>query len=60
MRRVVEGLGDAEGAMLRALHARADHGLPFLGCEVQALTPLGQRIIRVYDADTQTLQPVMG
>lgn len=57
MRRVVEGAGDAEAAMLRALQSRRDKGRPFLGDWVTGVTPLGQVIRRVFDPDTGKLVP---
>jgi len=55
MRRVVDGEGDVVLAMHLALLSRRDSGSAFLGEAIHALTPLGQRVIRIYDADTQTL-----
>lgn len=49
MRRTVEGAGDVVGAMIRALHARRDQGYAFLGCEIRAVTPLGQKVIRTVE-----------
>jgi hypothetical protein len=58
MLRREEGAGDVEAAMLRALGKRKDNGYPFLGCEIRAVTPLGQRVIRVFDPDTRLLVKV--
>lgn len=55
MDRMVDGAGDVIAAMQGALAKRKDGGYPFLGCEVIAITPLGQRIIRVLDPDTGLL-----
>ena len=52
MSRMVEGAGDAVGAMLRALRARKDKGIPFAGCEIRGMTKLGQVILRVLNPDT--------
>lgn len=51
MDRTVEGAGDVEGAMLRALKARKDGGLPFVGDSIVAITPLGQKVERVVERD---------
>jgi len=56
MHRVVEGIGDVEGAMLRAVQARRDSGYPFYGCEIKAITPLGQSVIRILNPDTGKLE----
>lgn len=56
MRRYVDGLGDVVGAMLNALKSRRDGGTPFLGCEVRAVTPLGQVVRRVLNPDTWELE----
>jgi len=51
MCRTVEGAGNVEAAMLAAVRARRDGGAPFVGCEVQAVTPLGQRIVRILEEE---------
>jgi len=55
MHRRLEGIGDVEGAMLKALNSRKDKGRPFHNCEVRALTPLGQTVIRVFDYNKNKL-----
>lgn len=46
LRRTVEGAGDAEAAMLKALNASPDP-LRFLGCKVTSYTVLGQVVERI-------------
>lgn len=48
MQRRVEGAGDVVAAMRVALLTRKDAGKPFHGCEITAITPLGQVIKRTY------------
>lgn len=55
MSRTVEGAGDVVGAMKKALAMRRDGGWPFAGCEIMAVTPLGQRVVRVLNPDTGEL-----
>jgi len=58
MCRTVEGAGDVIGAMKKALAARKDGGWPFMGCEIVAVTPCGQRVVRILDPDTGELEEV--
>ena len=58
MSRTIDGVGDCDAAMLRALLSRKDKGRYFIGEEVRAITPLGKIIIREFDPDTQTLKKV--
>ena len=51
MRRTVEGAGNVERAMLGALRARRDAGIPFHGEEIVAVTPVGQRVRRIFQHD---------
>ncbi len=44
----VEGAGDVEGAMLMALN-RHRRAWAFLGSAINAVTPLGQRVVRIVD-----------
>lgn len=46
MDRTVEGLGDAVGAMERAVLIRQDGGANLLGCWITGVTVLGQVIRR--------------
>ena len=49
MSRTVDGSDGPESAILASLRARRDNGRAFIGCEIIATTPLGQRTIRVLE-----------
>ena len=49
--KTVEGLGDVEKAMFQALSSRRDCGVPFYGAIITAITPLRQRVRRIFHHD---------
>ena len=58
MIRHVDCMGSIEEGMFRALNSRRDRGHPFLGEEITAVTPLGQKVVRLYNPDTYQLDKV--
>ena len=50
--RIVEGVGDAEKAMLRVILAQRKPAI-WLGCEITGLTDTGQVIKRIFECENR-------
>lgn len=51
----IEGVGNLVAAIHKALTRRKDKGVPFLGCEIKAISPTNHEFIYIYNPDTHEL-----